>query len=154
MRIWRLSAVTYSTIGISGAVGLMILSALAKSTPLQYPLLGIAVLWAVIACSLAWTRLDEVGREAHKFAWLYGSVALVFALLATASAEFPADPLGLGRIVTGMTHASIERAQATHQPTTSESIIGFNFGVLFAALAQVVGYFIVWCGWWIMRRRR
>lgn len=154
MRIWRLSAMTYSTIAIVGAVALMTVSMAAKGTPLQTPLLGAALLWAIMGGSLAWARLDEVGREAHKFAWLYGSFALVFAMLAGVSAEFAADPLGLGRIVSDMSHTFAERAQTTRHVTLPESVVGFNFGLLFAALAQVVGYVIVWCGWWIMRRRR
>jgi hypothetical protein len=154
MSIWRLSALTYSAIGAIGAIALIAVSMALKGAPLQNPVLGVAVLWAVIAGSLAWSRLDEVGREAHKFAWLYGSFALVFALLAGASAEFAADPLGLGRIVSDMSHAFAERAQTTRHVALPESVIGFNFGLLFAAIAQVAGYFVVWCGWWIMRRRR
>lgn len=154
MHVWRLSAIAYSTIAIVGGVALMALSVAMKNTPLQVPLSGVAVAWGIAGGGLAWTRLDEAGREAHKFASFHGAFGLLAALLAAASAEFSADPLGLVRIVNDMAHTLVERVQAIRHVAIPESVAGFNLGVMFASLAWAAVYLAVWCGWWIARRRR
>jgi hypothetical protein len=102
-----------------------------------------ALVWTTIFAFIAWTRLDESGREAHKFAWFYcGGFGLVAALLAVIAVHYV--PAG-GEFVDGM----IAR-WASKWPVGQG---GFVVGVLSAAIAQVVGYAIAWGGWWLAKRR-
>lgn len=79
-----------------------------------------------------WRMIDEAAREAHKFAWFWGGqggicVVLVWALFGGAemlTTQF-ADLKAAGWLVIGM-------------------------AVLMAG--QVIGYGLVWAGWWLRQR--
>jgi hypothetical protein len=102
-----------------------------------------ALVWTAIFVAIGWKRLDESGREAHKFAWFFGGgLGLVAVLLGAMIAHF--TPSG-GDAIHGLI-----RAWASKWP---EGQGGFMLGVLAAAIAQVIGYAVVWSGWWLSRRR-
>jgi len=80
-----------------------------------------------------WKLLDEVAREAHKFAWYWGGSG--------------------GVLVTGLVMGLVER-----KSIPIPFVLGgdpsdiFAAGVVTALLAQIVGYTIAWAGWWWSRR--
>lgn len=85
---------------------------------------------------LYWRRLDEAAREAHKFAWYWGGslgmlVAFAAALLV------------------------IERnAAAFVWPGWDPSPSAYLFtGAMMVLCAQVIGYILVWIGWWAWNSR-
>jgi hypothetical protein len=102
-----------------------------------------ALVWLLAFSVIGWKRLDESGREAHKFAWFHGGgLGLLAAMLAVMAVFF--IPAG-GRLVDGLIGS-----WASKWPPGQG---GFALGVLAAAIAQAVGYAIVWAGWWMARRR-
>ena len=102
-----------------------------------------ALVWAFAFTAIFWKRLDEPGREAHKFAWFYGGgMALAAGMIAVML--LPVLPAA-ARLVDG--------AIASWAAKWPAGQGGFVLGVLFAAIVQVVGYAVVWTGWWLVRRR-
>ena len=148
MAIRRLPAWVYAAIA-SVPILILVLGdfAFSFSSPLddvsRLGLIITALVWTTIFTFIGWSRLDESGREAHKFAWFYGGgFGLVAALLAVMAAHF--IPTG-GEVLDGLISAL-----ASKWPPGQG---GFALGVLAAAIAQVVGYAIVWSGWWLAKRR-
>jgi hypothetical protein len=80
-----------------------------------------------------WKLLDEVAREAHKFAWYWGG-----------SGGTLASGLAMGLVARDSIpiHFAIG-----HDPSDI-----YAAGVLTVLAAQVVGYTIAWAGWWWARR--
>ena len=105
---------------------------------------GAALLWLVAFALYAWVRLDELSREAHKFAWYWGgaSALLVVLLIAVGAVASP---------INGEPIAAVVASQA-RSATTPEA--GFFVGVFSAAIVQVLGYGLVWTGWWLSKRAR
>lgn len=148
MVVRRLPAWTYAAIAAIPILILVISDFVAPwSSPLD-PLSRIgliipAMVWISIFAFIGWKRLDESGREAHKFAWFHGGgLGLLAAMLAVMAVFF--IPAG-GRLVDGLISS-----WASKWPPGQG---GFALGVLVAAIAQIVGYAIVWAGWWMARRR-
>ncbi|MFN3513071.1 MAG: hypothetical protein ACK41C_08505 [Phenylobacterium sp.] len=115
---------------------------LGRASGLNQGPIGAAVLTAAMILVVGpiaivyWRRLDEAQREAHKFAWYWGGsagivvVLLGFIALSSPGAQgFPADFLG------------------AEEPRDL-----FAFGMVATLMAQVIGYFVAWIGWWIARR--
>ncbi len=148
MVIRRLPAGVYAAIAAIPVLILVLADfAFSFSSPLddvsRLGLIITALVWATIFAFIGWRRLDESGREAHKFAWFYGGgFGLVAALFAVIAAYYV--PAG-GDLVDGL----IGRWASKWPPGQG----GFALGVLLAAIAQVVGYAIVWSGWWLAKRR-
>ncbi len=104
---------------------------------------GVAALtWLIAFAVYAWIRLDEPSREAHKFAWFWGGAAglLVVELIAVGALVAPLlrEPV-----------AAFVKA-ASKGGVSAES--GFMVGVFAAAIAQIIGYGLVWTGWWLSKR--
>lgn len=88
---------------------------------------------AMLACRWWWNALDEAAREAHKWAWWWGStyglaiggVALLTLMTATGDAALFAawEPLDL-----------------------------LMAGAGFVLAVQSIGYLIAWAAWWLRRR--
>jgi hypothetical protein len=97
----------------------------------------------MLGCALmAWRATDEPAREAHKFAWWWGgSIGLLLALLSS---------LFLGRENPIADYAL--RSLASGRPNWPPESLSFLGGLMFAALAQMVGYGLVWAGWWAAKR--
>jgi Na+(H+)/acetate symporter ActP len=101
-----------------------------------------ATAWVLVIGCLAWRRMDETGRTAHRSAWFWGgSAGLFLALVSTFfihTIPALADPLA----------RFVDSWSAKHPPGE----MGFIFGLLAAAIVQVIGYFIAWTLWWAKRR--
>ena len=79
-----------------------------------------------------WRNIDEAAREAHKFAWFWGSVAGMLVVLPFA-------------VVTSAEH--LVAMFGPHSP--AEWALG---GVMALLIAQMAGYGLVWAGWWLRQR--
>lgn len=90
------------------------------------------VLAGVVASVVYWRNIDEAAREAHKFAWMWGgSSAMLLAL--------PLPFLvGDARLVALMGQRSPAEWAAT--------------GIVALITAQLIGYGLVWAGWWLRQR--
>jgi hypothetical protein len=92
----------------------------------------IAMAVVSVASVIYWRNLDEAAREAHKFAWFWGGSASLVLVI-------PILPL--------LNTAQLVAAFGPHPP--SDWVIG---GVLSLLGLQVVGYSLIWVGWWLVRR--
>ena len=97
-------------------------------------LLVAAVVGGGLVFTVRWWRLlDEVAREAHKFAWYWGGSA----------------GMALGGLVAILIDGGRIAAPLFQGPTASD---GFVAGALTVMIAQSIGYFVAWIGWWWARR--
>jgi hypothetical protein len=129
-----------TTIGLLGVgLGAGLLLGFHEFGDFTLPLWGtVLVIAGVVGASLLlswkwWQRLDEVAREAHKFAWYWGGSA----------------GLATGLLVVVFVDTGRLAAPLFEGPTPSD---GFVAGALTVMMAQVVGYAIAWLGWWWSRR--
>jgi hypothetical protein len=99
---------------------------LAAVVTLGIPLVG----WATW---VYWRNVDEAAREAHKFAWFWGGSGGML--------------LGLPIMIL-TTSAKLEALFGSREP--SEWVMG---GLLAMLVLQLVGYGLVWAGWWLIRQR-
>lgn len=124
--------------GLSGAV-VGVTSQVGK--PLLAPdTLGLLTAGIVALAGFAslpvWRLYDEVARDAHKTAWTHGAtfglapVAGLFVWAYEAGDRFPAQTLHLGPGAGGLV----------------------AFGIAATFICQVVGYGLVWAGWWLSKR--
>lgn len=100
------------------------------------------LVWVIALGCIAWIRLDEAGREAHKFAWFWGGACGLLL------AQFIAITVFLTPLLAGPVLSFAERYAQDGRITET----AFGLGVLCAALIQVAGYGLVWAGWWLSRR--
>ena len=88
-------------------------------------------------CFAYWKRLDEAAREAHKFAWYWGG-----------SLGLAASGLLVGLLARGAD------ARAFLWPGFEADATGYLMtGALAVVTAQVIGYVLVWAGWWLWKGR-
>jgi hypothetical protein len=100
--------------------------------------------WSLVFSGFWWAGLDEASREAHKFAWYWGAgVGLILAMLIALPVNF--------RPVTDLLAGAINRFTPVSPKWRPESLT-FFFGVLFAAVVQVIAFAIAWLGWWASRK--
>jgi hypothetical protein len=84
-----------------------------------------------------WVSVDEAVREAHKTGWFWGgSIGMGVALALAAGLQF-AD------------HA-VPLAQFAILPGDSGLLLT---GMAIVVILQLVGYVLVWAGWWLVRGR-
>lgn len=124
-------------LGAGFASGLLVgLEPFGKISPPTWAvfLVVIAAVVGSFAVSLVWwRRLDEVAREAHKFAWYWGgSCGLAVGLILVVFVD-------IGRLAPPLLEG----------PSVRE---GFVAGALSVMLAQIIGYGAAWAGWWWARR--
>jgi hypothetical protein len=96
----------------------------------------VVIAWAVTFVWLYWRRLDEAAKEAQKFAWFYGAVA----------AMFVTAPMILFVRLDGGAFLAV---LAPSHPTPGAY---FALGWISLALAQAIGFLVVWAGWWRAKR--
>ena len=91
---------------------------------------GLAMAVGIWVCARWWRDLDEAAREAHKWAWYWGSTfggalggVVLFTLAYGAEAYLTAEPKDL--------------------------LIG---GAAIIGVAQALGYGVAWAVWWLKRR--
>lgn len=97
----------------------------------------IAILVVVVAIAIGstwtwWTRLDEVAREAHKFAWYWGG------------------SVGMG--VAGLILIMVDSGAIVAPQLFPGAHSEFAVGAMTVMLAQIVGYLVAWAGWWWSHR--
>jgi hypothetical protein len=120
------------------AVVAAVLVALKRFAGLDFPpwarfaILALVFVIAIGSTWKWWSVLDEVAREAHKFAWYWGGSA-------------------------GMTVAGVVMVLVDHQHIAAPHIFpgqhsDFVTGALTVMLSQVAGYLIAWAGWWWSHR--
>lgn len=123
--------------GLTGALvgaGYMALSKMEIDPPRAFVFGGAVLLvLAIFGSSVVyWRNIDEAAREAHKFAWFWGGVAGMMAMLPITVAT------------------STERLVAMFgQHSPAEWAIG---GMMALLIAQMAGYGLVWAGWWLRQR--
>lgn len=94
---------------------------------------ALAVVVSLFAASVVyWRNIDEAAREAHKFAWFWGGTGGLLALPAIAT------------LVTS------ERLVAVLGQREPGEWVAFGFMSLLTA--QILGYGLVWVGWWLRQR--
>lgn len=107
--------------------------------------LGTAVLlWLVAFTAFAWLRLDEPSREAHKFAWFWGGAPAMVVIMLVA----------VGAVATPIIGEPIAAFVASQARAATTPEAGFFVGVFSAAVVQIIGYGLVWTGWWLSKRAR
>jgi hypothetical protein len=125
-----------------GAGGLIAASVVRAAANAPMIVVLIAIPWVMGCALMAWRVTDEPAREAHKFAWWWGgSAGLVLALV---SSLF----IGRENAIADYALASLSAGR----PDWPEGSLAFLGGLMFAATAQMVGYCLVWAGWWAARR--
>jgi len=142
--VQRLPGWTHLSLAILPAFILLVLGVPMLKTGLW--LFQIATLagcvWGLVFSILWWRALDEIRREAHKVAWIWGgSSGLVLAVAVIVSIEY-FRPLG-----------DLIQHAALAIPGWRPGPAGFFYGVVFTAFVQFAGYGLVWAGWWAATRR-
>lgn len=139
----RLSSAALTGIAAVGFLAMFALGYLVHDWLLPRTLLALA--WVSVFATLAWMRLDETAREAHKFAWFYGAgLALILALLALVALIMTPDAWSaLEPRLIGFAPAVVNMPPA---------LSGFVGGLMLCAIVQCVGYGVVWSVWWLRRR--
>lgn len=143
MSLTRLPSWAYTLIAMLPALAFAVAPTI-EDINLRIGLGAAVLLWLVAFTAFAWLRLDEPSREAHKFAWFWGGAPamVVIMLVAVGAVATPifGDPV-----------AAFVASQA-RQAATPEA--GFFVGVFSAAVIQIIGYGLVWTGWWLSKRAR
>ena len=93
-------------------------------------LVAVAVFFWV--CVVYWRNIDEAAREAHKFAWFWGGTGGLLSMLP------------LGALVGN------ERLLAVFSERSPGEWVALGFLALLTA--QLIGYALVWVGWWLRQR--
>ena len=123
------------------ALGLVVGLASHRFVPAGQPLAMAAWMAVPIAIAIGgslwwWRALDEVARDAHKIAWFWGGcIGLLVGAMGFVGAT-TADPDLITRLF----------------PTKDKPAELVALGIDGAAFAQMVGYLLVWCGWWLGKR--
>lgn len=129
----------------AGSMGLILLAACAAGLVALKHLAGIefppwarvVILLTVMSLAVGatwswWNALDEVAREAHKFAWYWGG--------------------SIGMAVAGVVLILVDSQQMAPPHIVPGEHGDFALGAMTVMLAQIVGYLIAWAGWWWSRR--
>jgi hypothetical protein len=130
----RVRPVAWYAAAFAGAWGLMFLGR-ALGGDLRLPLLCLGAGWGFVCALLAWRVTDEAARTAHKSAWFWGGATAL--PLSLAAAFFP----GAGEAIAAFIAESMQRP-----------LPAFVAGIFFVVALQVVGYALVWAGWWAAKR--
>lgn len=101
---------------------------------LRTVVLAVALVGIVGYCAFSWKRLDEAAREAHKWAWWWGSTGGLVVAGLFLPAMMQGSDLGLHRWVGSR---------------PGDLAVGGAFAVL---TLQVAGYFAAWATWWLRKR--
>ncbi len=112
---------------------------------LRVLLMALAIVSGFVFAVAAWRRgTDEVVREAHKFAALWGSiVGLALGFVG----------LSIVAVLLVPHHLAPESAAALASGNVAaERIVWMFAGALIVFSAWVIGYFIAWAAWWLRRR--
>jgi hypothetical protein len=104
---------------------------------------GVAVLWAALAMTLHWKRLDEAAKAAHRWAWYWGSsLGLMLAMVFAASAYMWPSLLDFAS----------PWALAMTRPGRSAEAVWLMLGVIGMGVAQAAGFIGAFVYWWTLKR--
>jgi len=95
----------------------------------------VGMLIAIWATLMWWNTLDEAAREAHKWAWWWGSNG----------------GIAFGGIA-AITLFSTARGGQALASLGSDPVDLLLLGGFICAMFQVFGYALAWAGWWLARR--
>jgi len=130
--------VTLATAAAAGAA-VVLFSALGLK-PTAWLASGIAAVVCTVTFWFAWKwwlAIDEAAREAHKTGWYWGGTAgLLVAMVLFTGLHFADPTISLAR------YAMIEGDAGL-----------ILTGIAVTATAQLIGYGLVWSGWWFFRGR-
>jgi hypothetical protein len=120
---------------MGAAVGIAIAVRIGGGLPDWAQLMVLLVVFSgATAFTIAWWNLlDEVAREAHKFAWYWGGSA------------------GLTVAAIVMLLVDTERMPVPYLVLSGQHA-DFTVGAATVIIAQVIGYLAAWAGWWWSRR--
>jgi hypothetical protein len=133
-------ALVFGLMVVAGMVAGGLAVAVGASNPLRLTLtvIGLSAIMAftIAACAWWWKALDEAAREAHKWAWWWGSTI----------------SLAIGGVLLITLTMAVNPAQIdqTLRDTTAMNLVAG--GAMGALLLQCAGYFIAWAVWWLRRR--
>ncbi len=95
---------------------------------------GIGALWF---CFIYWKRLDEAAREAHKFAWYWGGSL----------------GLAVSGVLVGVLSGGVDASTLLWPGFEADASGYLMTGAIAVVAAQLVGYVLVWAGWWLWKGR-
>lgn len=125
---------------VAGLIAGGLAVAVGASNPLRLTLtvvgLSATMAFAIAACAWWWHGLDEAAREAHKWAWWWGSTF----------------SLAVGGVVLITLTMAMDPAQTTRTLSDTTAMDLVAGGAMGALLLQCMGYFIAWAVWWLRRR--
>jgi len=124
------SALFGGLVGGAHAVFGQLSIALPRPLIFSVSLVGVAIAFALSV--VYWRNIDEAAREAHKFAWFWGASGGILVILPLCAL------IGSERLVAVMGERS-----------PGEWVF---FGVSTLLVAWIIGYGLVWAGWWLRQR--
>ena len=95
--------------------------------------------WAGVFTWLYWRKLDEAAKEAQKFAWFFGGL---LGLVVTAPVM----------VYLRLTGAPFLLAMTADLSWRDQPGVYVALGWISLALAELLGFLLVWAGWWWARR--
>lgn len=133
LRYLAVGAVCAVAGGVAGGVSALFGSVGGLQVIVKAGLMALAMAVGMLACRWWWNTLDEAAREAHKWAWWWGStyglaiggVAVLTLMTTTQDAGLFAGWTPLDLLLTG-----------------AGGVVG----------VQCLGYGIAWAVWWLQRR--
>jgi hypothetical protein len=90
-------------------------------------------------------RLDEAAWEGQKFAWLWGGSLGGVAGIVLAVTPSPARDWISG----GVADLAARWVESAHHSLPEAA---FHVGAGYILVAQIIGFMVVWIGWWIAKR--
>lgn len=131
----QLSSLGLFAIGVlaGGVMGLKHFMGIELADWAKLVVLVVALVMAAVLTWTWWKSLDEVAREAHKFAWYWGGSA--------------------GMAVAGALMILVDSGRiAAPQILLHGSDSAFAAGAMTVLGAEVIGYLVAWAGWWWSHR--
>lgn len=99
----------------------------------KYGLIGVVLVTVGALSWHWWTQLDEVAREAQKFGWYWGGSA--------------------GIVVAGTVMILVDKGAMTAPAFLLQAAsTPFVAGAMMVLGAQMIGFVVVWAGWWLAHR--
>ncbi|MGD9816324.1 MAG: hypothetical protein AB7Q23_03405 [Hyphomonadaceae bacterium] len=133
----------YRNLMIALLVAIALLAVASKQFDVElHGLASVLLIASLIVAVLQFQSLDEVAKQAHYVAWLWGSMAVMGAI-GLAFAVFYAAPGPIALPVEG----PLVQLFGDAEPDTA-----FLAGFLTAPLLMVVGFAIWWSVYWLRRR--
>ncbi|MBL0948685.1 hypothetical protein [Brevundimonas sp.] len=122
--------------GIAGAFAAMAGSLAGLPVAVLALIVALGMAGVIWMCSWWWSGLDEAAREAHKWAWWWGSTF----------------GIAVGGVILLTGTVVVDPAQARAALEASDPVDLVQGGALCVLLLQTVGYACAWVFWWARHR--